>query len=331
MLVSGNFFSVLGVEPELGRTFGEQEDQAPGRDAVLILGHDFWEKELGGDPAILGRKVRLSGIEFTVIGVAPSRFTGINQYLTPTFYVPLNMWPRFVSDPKDKPLEARYWRGLALKGRLKPGVTVEQAQAEMTVIAKALEAAYPDTNKNRSVAVRTEFQNRIQQSPPDAAIAAMLTSAGVGRARSGLRERCGIAFEPRAGSGAGDGAATRHRRRTRPAHPPVDDREPAGSPRRRLARLGPGIRGRGVSRPPAATVRFHVPALHPSGSARARLQPDCLLAERDSVRLGAGLANHSPGSRAARCALPVRTLHTAAACSAAMRWWPRRWRFRWCC
>jgi putative ABC transport system permease protein len=174
MLVSGNFFGVLGVEPEMGRAFRDEEDRVPGRDAVAILSHDFWEKELAADPAILGRRVLLSGIEFTVIGVAPSRFTGMDQYFHPAFYVPLAMWPRFVSNPKNRPLEQRDARGILVKGRLKPGVTVAQAQAEMTVIGKALERAYPDTNRNLNLVVRTELQARVDRSPPDAEIAGLL-------------------------------------------------------------------------------------------------------------------------------------------------------------
>jgi predicted permease len=175
MLVTGNFFRVLGVEPEQGRAFRDDEDQVPGRDAVVILGHDLWEKDFGADPSILGKKLRLSGIEFTVIGVAPAHFTGMDLYFRPALYVPVAMWPRFVSDPKVKPLEARDFRELSVKGRLKPGVTVTQAQAELVGIAKTLERAYKETNKNRSVAVRTELQRRLEQSPPDAEIAAMLT------------------------------------------------------------------------------------------------------------------------------------------------------------
>ena len=174
MLVTGNFFRVLGVEPELGRGFSDEEDQVPGRDAVVVLGHDLWEKDFAADPAILDKKIRLSGIEFTVIGVAPERFTGLDNYFRPALYVPVAMWPRLMSDPKLKPLEARDYRALNLKGRLKPGVSVEQAQAEFTGIAKALERTYPETNRNRVVKVRTEFQRRLERSPPDAQIAAML-------------------------------------------------------------------------------------------------------------------------------------------------------------
>jgi len=174
MLVSGNFFRVLDVEPELGRAFRDDEDQVPGRDAVVILSHDLWEHQLAADPAILGRKVHLSGIEFTVIGVAPAHFTGLDPYFRPEFFVPVAMWPRFVNDPKEKPLEARDYRNLSIRGRLKPGVTMSQAQAELTSISTALEQAYPATNHNQKAFVLSELQRRIEQSPPDAELAAML-------------------------------------------------------------------------------------------------------------------------------------------------------------
>ena len=70
----------MGVTPHLGRAFRPEDDQAPGRDAVIVLGHEFWQQHLGGDAAILGRVVRLNGLPFTVIGVAPPGFTGLDQY-----------------------------------------------------------------------------------------------------------------------------------------------------------------------------------------------------------------------------------------------------------
>jgi hypothetical protein len=76
MMVSGNYFHVLGVDPQLGRGFREDEDQVPGRDAVVVLGPDFWKHEFASDPSLLGRTVRLNGTEFTVIGVAPETFPG---------------------------------------------------------------------------------------------------------------------------------------------------------------------------------------------------------------------------------------------------------------
>ena len=119
--------------------------------------------------------MRLSGIEFTVVGVAPESFSGMDQFVRYDFYAPLMMWPRLISDPKARPLEARDARSLRIKGRLKSGVTVTQAQTELSIIAKDLERAYPDTNRNRNLAVRSELQARLAQDPIDATLIAMLT------------------------------------------------------------------------------------------------------------------------------------------------------------
>jgi len=176
MLTSANMFTLMGVEPTLGRTFRPEEDQVPGRDAVVVLGRTIWEQEFGSDPAVLGRRVRINGGEFTVIGVAPEKFNGLDQYVRSDFFVPLMMSQRLVSNPKAASLEARDARNLRLKGRLKPGVSQAEAQTELTTIAADLERAYPDTNKNRRMAVRTELQARIAQSPPDAMLIAMLST-----------------------------------------------------------------------------------------------------------------------------------------------------------
>lgn len=174
MLVSANFFPVMGVEPELGRAFRSEEDQVPGRDAVVMLGHDLWEQQFGADRSILGRTVRLSGIELTVIGVAPAWFTGLDRYTRFEFYTPLMMWPHLMTDRNVRPFEARDFRHLTIKGRLKSGVTMAQAQTELSVIATDLERAYPDTNRNQRVAVRTELQDRLAGSPPNAMLITML-------------------------------------------------------------------------------------------------------------------------------------------------------------
>src|SRR5262249_47711720 len=117
MLVSDNFFNLMGVEPTLGRSFRAEEHQVPGRDAVVVLGRTMWEQELGSDRALLGSIVRINGVEFTVIGVAPPEFTGMNQFVRADFFVPLMMSPRIISDPKAGSLEARDARNLTLKGR----------------------------------------------------------------------------------------------------------------------------------------------------------------------------------------------------------------------
>ena len=174
LLVTGNFFQAMGIQPELGRGFRLQEDQAPGRDAVVVLGHDFWQKEFGGDRSVVGRTIRLNGVDFSVIGVMPEKFTGMDQYFHVAMMVPMMMSPRLTTNLKLNLLEQRDARVLQVKGRLKPGVTIAQAQAELTGIAKGIEQAHPDTNREQGVAIRTELQMRIEQSPPDATLVAML-------------------------------------------------------------------------------------------------------------------------------------------------------------
>jgi ABC-type antimicrobial peptide transport system permease subunit len=138
ILATGNLLPLMGVEPTIGRGFRPDEDQVPGRDAVVVLGRRLWEEELGSDPAVLGRRVRINGNDLTVIGVAPSEFTGLDQYVRSDFFVPLMMSPRLISDPKAASLEARDARNLNVKGRLRPAVTQAAAQAELTTIAADL-------------------------------------------------------------------------------------------------------------------------------------------------------------------------------------------------
>ena len=167
-LTSGNAFRALHVEPELGRSFRPEEDQVPGRDAVAVISHDLWRSEFASSRDVIGKTIFLNGISFTVIGVAPEAFTGVDQFFHPALFVPLMMSPRLAPTPEQSILERRDDRGLVVKARLKPGVGVAQANAEAEVIAKQLEQAYPDTNRNCSAAVRTEFQVRVDRSPYDA-------------------------------------------------------------------------------------------------------------------------------------------------------------------
>ena len=176
VLASSNLFAVMGVEPTIGRAFTAEEDQVPGRDAVVVLGRTMWEQEFGSDRGVLGRSVRINGQPFTVIGVAPPGFTGLHPLVRSDFFVPLMMSPRVINDPKAASLEARDARNLTLKGRLKAGVSQASAQSELTAMAADLERAYPDTNKNRRFVVRTELQSRIAQDPPDAMLVAMLST-----------------------------------------------------------------------------------------------------------------------------------------------------------
>ncbi len=173
LLVSGNFFKVLQVTPQIGRVFRPDEDAVPGRDAVAVMSHDLWQLDFGSSPNIVGQKILVDGIEFAIIGVAPESFTGTDQYFRPALYVPLMMAQRLSSGDHNL-LTSRDDRELQVKGRLAPGATADQAGAEARVIASSLAQAYPATNHDWSAGVLTEFRSRVDQSPGDAMLVRLL-------------------------------------------------------------------------------------------------------------------------------------------------------------
>jgi len=174
LTVSGNFFQTLEIAPALGRTFSVEEDRVPGRDAVAVLSYDTWQNRFAGDRNTIGRSIRLNDTEFTIIGVASKEFNGIQPVVHPDLYLPAMMLPRISPDAHLNPLEHRNYRIFTLKGRLKPGVSLAQANAEMATIAKNLAASYPETNRSHGALVRTEVQARVAQNPLNARFAAML-------------------------------------------------------------------------------------------------------------------------------------------------------------
>ncbi len=168
LAVTGNFFDVLGLRPQIGRGFLPEEDQVPGRDAVAVISHALWVSEFASNPEVIGKEFALNGIKFTVVGVAPERFTGADQATRPSLYVPMMMVPRLSGDARYNPLEDRGMRGVQPRGRLKRGVSVPQATAEAKGISAELAQAYPATNRNYSALVYSEFGLRIASDPYDA-------------------------------------------------------------------------------------------------------------------------------------------------------------------
>ena len=160
VLVSGNFFRVLDVEPRLGRGFRDNEDQVPGRDAVVVLGADFWHHEFAGDPGVVGRTIRLNGAPFTVIGVAPDSFSGLLIFGHPDFYMPLAMARTFSTNLEKNFFEDRDDRELSVKARLRSSTTIVQARNELSVLAKNFEHDYPSVTRGRGAVVYTQFQAR---------------------------------------------------------------------------------------------------------------------------------------------------------------------------
>lgn len=131
-LVSGNYFEVLGVSPVLGRTFPAEEDRTPGTSPVIVISYEYWANHFARDPGILGRTLRLNGSPFTVIGVGPLYFNGDVVGSPTDIWIPLSMQAQLNrGDPR---LDRRDSNWLLLMGRLKPGVAVAQARAEITTL-----------------------------------------------------------------------------------------------------------------------------------------------------------------------------------------------------
>jgi len=172
--VSANLFDVLRVRAMLGRTFLPDEDRVAGRDAVVILSYETWTEQFGADPAIVGREIRLTGVPFTVIGVTPQGFTGLNILQPIAFYVPIAMLPTLMAGAQPGLLEQRDVRLLRLLGRLTPGASITQASQELDLIARALQEEYPATNARYGLLVRREMDTRFSEYAPLAGLSIIL-------------------------------------------------------------------------------------------------------------------------------------------------------------
>jgi predicted permease len=147
-IVTGNYFDVLGVKAEKGRTFNQDEDKTPGTHPVVVLSHASWQRDFGGDPSIVGKTISLNRRDFNVIGVAEKDFTGTDIGNGPDLWVPMMMHD--VVHPGFDWYNTRRGLFLAMIGRLKPGVNVSQAQASMTTLGSQLEQEYKKDNEGRN-------------------------------------------------------------------------------------------------------------------------------------------------------------------------------------
>jgi len=141
-LVNGDYFPLLGLRPAAGRLLGPQDDVSPGAHPVVVLSHDYWQRTFAGDPAVVGRKMRLSGREYTVVGVAPASYTGIVNGIVPAVFVPLQMINQLQPDVRDQ-LKQRGNHSAFIKARLAPGATMVQAKAVAARFTADMAAKYP--------------------------------------------------------------------------------------------------------------------------------------------------------------------------------------------
>jgi putative ABC transport system permease protein len=159
-IVTGNFFDVLGVRAQLGRIITTEDDKTPGAHPVAVISQGLWQGRFAGDPNIIGRQLLLNGNAFTVIGVLPKGFDGLQLGVTRDLYVPMMMQatmrpPRagFSGEMNPDLLQVRTNRWLYSVGRLKEGVTEAQAQSSLALITKQLEVAYPQQSSGRGITI----------------------------------------------------------------------------------------------------------------------------------------------------------------------------------
>jgi predicted permease len=176
--VTNNYFSSLGIRPAYGRLILPTEGRSPGTDPVLVLGYSYWRKRFASDPEVVGKKVLIHEHTFTIVGVAPRDFHGTFTALDMDAYVPFSAE---LSEDPDNPVEknwtSRASRSLTIMGRLKPGVSIKQAQASLNVVAQRIADQHPDTEKGLAVQLFPEKLARPEPDPenpiPAAAIAFM--------------------------------------------------------------------------------------------------------------------------------------------------------------
>ena len=137
-LVSGNYFDVLGVRPAAGRLFVQADDTQPNANPILVLGHGYWQRRFGSDPQVIGQSIVVNGRPFTVVGVAPQSFQSVQTGYVPDIFVPITMKKAITPEADD--LLDRRSRWMTMVGRLKPGVTLTQAQAGIDPLWHSLRA-----------------------------------------------------------------------------------------------------------------------------------------------------------------------------------------------
>jgi predicted permease len=157
-LVSANFFTVLGVEPALGRGFRPEEDGSPS--SVAVISYRLWDREFGRDATIVGREVLVSGAPFTIVGVTPEWFAGTELFFHPDVFIPLSSIRIAYPNSPSTVLEDRKDRWLTAIGRLAPGVSAPQASAEFATLAARLAGAFPESNRDRTAVVLPEMTAR---------------------------------------------------------------------------------------------------------------------------------------------------------------------------
>jgi predicted permease len=177
LVVGGEFFTLMHVQPVLGRAFRPEEDQVPGRNPVAMISYDMWQRDFGGKADVIGEKIRVNVTEFSIIGVVPQNFRGVSPMIQPEFYVP-RMMSQALVDPGVDPLKDRSLRNVHIYGRLKPDVSIERARAVIALIAAQIAQENPATNRGQSMNVYTQLGVRLAENPGDLTTAMLFLLIG---------------------------------------------------------------------------------------------------------------------------------------------------------
>ncbi|HEX8650240.1 MAG TPA: ABC transporter permease [Pyrinomonadaceae bacterium] len=182
-IVSGNFFDVIGVRAALGRAISSEDDRTPGAHAVAVISHGLWQSRFGGVAGVIGQQISLNGQAFTIIGVLPAEYKSVVQDRVDDLYVPMMMQavmrpPRAGYSGEMNPdlLKVRRNRWLWMIGRLRPGITIEQAQASLIPITKQQEQLFPETNRNRLLTLTRVIDGDPENRSSLLSVAALLLS-----------------------------------------------------------------------------------------------------------------------------------------------------------
>ncbi len=159
-IVTSNYFEFFGIEPGLGRFFTGGDDEAQGSQPYVVLGHSYWTSHFGADRGVIGQTVRLNNNPFEIIGVTSEEFHGGEVIVDLQFYVPMSMLEQAGGGDR----EGRGGTNFRTLGRLKPGVTVSRAQAEMDLLVAGLAAQHPSQLKGASIKVIPELESRPEPS-----------------------------------------------------------------------------------------------------------------------------------------------------------------------
>lgn len=142
--VTGNYFDVLGVPAFKGRTFVPEEDEVPGRNPVAVIGHSLWQRRFNSDPELVGKTVTLNGHQLTVVGITPPQYTGMLREIASEVWIPTMTAPLLDAASGERVLTSRGNRWMTFVGRLKPGVSIEQARARFDLLTHEMREAHPE-------------------------------------------------------------------------------------------------------------------------------------------------------------------------------------------